>query len=81
MKDIFDKPRLMLALSRGESLQGKLEAHLQKTQDAYSSLSEAEQEVVEVAYEDFVSLMHDIIGSAEDLNANIRGLLSYLDED
>ena len=80
MKDIFDKPRLLLALDRAEKLEALLKAHVLKIEQNFEALPEAEQEAVDSARSDIVSRLIRLIGMADDLREGLHDLCKIGDE-
>lgn len=77
MKDIFDKPRLMLALDRADKLEALLKAHVLKIEQNFEALPEAEQEAVDSARSDIVSRLLRVIGMADDLREELLSLSKF----
>lgn len=80
MKDIFDKPRLLLALDRAERLEALLEAHVLKIDQNFKALTEAEQDEADGARGDIVSRLYRLIGTADDLREGLHDLCKIGDE-
>ena len=78
---MFDTPRAMLALRKAETLQAMLEAYMLKLRQNWEQLDEDEQAPVEAKYDDAKSRLYGLIDKADDLCADLRGLMETISGD